>query len=58
MPGWVKSGKEGRKCEREQTGKIKRLNLESADMEAERVPGEGTFQATEPGIMERRKLGG
>ena len=54
----MKSGKEGRKCEREQTGKIKRLNLESADMEAERVPGEGTFQATEPGIMERRKLGG
>lgn len=41
MPGWVKNGKEGRKCEREQTGKIKRLDLESTNMDAERVPGRG-----------------
>lgn len=38
MTGWVKNGKQGKKCEREQTGKIKRLDLESANMEAERVP--------------------
>lgn len=41
MPGCVKNVKEGKKCEREQIGKIKRLDLESANMEAERVPGRG-----------------
>ena len=35
----MKNGKQGKKCEREQTGKIKRLDLESANMEAERVAG-------------------